>query len=78
MALSVDGYVYTINYRNRDINNPNSMSISITGNTYGPDIIWSLAKAMIPAVKTNWYLPTDVVYVESIQSYGGTTDVIES
>lgn len=70
MAITLDGFTYTINYRNTNINSPFSKSVSISGDTFSSETIWTLANGLLPAVKSVWFETGDTVVIDSIQSYG--------
>jgi hypothetical protein len=71
--IHVDGSIYNITFRNQD--SSNSAVIGITGNTYSSEVIWALAKCLVPCVKEIWFSPTDTVTVSTIEVVGNVSSI---
>lgn len=73
--IHVDGSIYNITFRNAD--QSNSAAVSITGNTYSSEVIWALAKCLVPCVKEIWFSPSDVVKVSTIEVIGTVNEIAD-
>lgn len=71
--VHVDGNLYNINFRNSD--QSFNITITITGNTYSAETIWSLAQCLLPCVKQIWFDQNDTVTVSTIEVVGNGSEI---
>ena len=75
MALTTDGSLYKIRFSNA--NQSYSIYVTLTGDNFSPETIWTLAKGMVSGVKSVWFEPNDTVVVREIECTGGITLVTD-